>query len=278
MASKKEFDFKQEHFEKVRDMVTEHAGIVLTDAKQDMIYSRLVRRIRKTKTGDFDGYLAYLDDPANDEFTEFINSITTNLTSFFRENHHFELLKDKVLPELMERNKDSRKLRIWSAGCSTGMETYSIAMVIKEVIPDNAGWDVKILATDLDTNVLQTASDGVYEVERITGVSDQRFNTWFMQGEGDNATKAKVSKKLRSLVTFKQLNLLQPFPMSGSMDIIFCRNVIIYFDKETQAVLFEKFANTQNINSYMFIGHSETLYNVTNKYKLHKNTMYQRIQ
>lgn len=278
MAVNKEFNFSDKHFIKVRDIVTEHAGIVLSDAKQDMVYSRLVRRLRKTKNITFDDYFRYLDNPNNNEFTEFINAITTNLTSFFRENHHFELLAEKVLPELLEKNKASRKIRIWSAGCSTGMETYSIAMVVKELISDKAGWDVKILATDLDTNVLETAANGVYDIDRITGVSEQRFKTWFMQGQAENEKKVKISKQLRSMVTFKQLNLLEPFPMSGPMDIIFCRNVVIYFDKDTQRTLFKKFAATQQLNGYLFIGHSETLYNVSAQYHLLKKTMYQRVK
>ena len=274
---KKEFDFTDKHFNHIRDIVTEHSGIVLSDAKRDMIYSRLVRRLRKTGVSNFDDYCRLLENQDHEEFTYFSNAITTNLTSFFRENHHFEILAETVLPEIMERNRASKQIRVWSAGCSTGMETYSIAMVLKEVIPENQGWDVKILATDLDTEVLETASSGVYQQDRVTGVTDDRIDRWFMKGRGENSEKLKLSKELREMITFNQLNLLNPFPFKGPFDIIFCRNVVIYFDKATQKVLFDKFANIHANNSYLFIGHSETLYNVTERYKLISNTVYKKV-
>ena len=274
---KKEFDFTDKHFNDIRKIVTEHSGIVLSDAKRDMVYSRLVRRLRKTGLTNFDDYCRLLEDQNHEEFTHFSNAITTNLTSFFRENHHFEILAESVLPEIMERNKATKTIRVWSAGCSTGMETYSIAMVLKEVIPENQGWDVKILATDLDTEVLKTGSDGIYREDRVTGVSDKRINRWFMKGRAENSENLKLSKKLREIISFKQLNLLDPFPFKGPFDIIFCRNVVIYFDKPTQRVLFDKFANIHANNSYLFIGHSETLYNVTDRYKLIRNTVYKKL-
>jgi len=272
---KKEFTFTDQHFNKVRDIVTEHSGIVLTDGKRDMVYSRLVRRLRKLGMDNFDDYCDLLDDQDHEEFTHFSNAITTNLTSFFRENHHFEMLAESVLPDIMKKNKATKKIRVWSAGCSTGMETYSIAMVLKEVVPSD--WDVKILATDLDTNVLETGSNGVYRHDGVTGVSDERAARWIMRGNGANSEKVKISKQLRNMVTFNQLNLLKPFPFKGPFDIIFCRNVIIYFDKETQKVLFDKFANVQLTNAYIFIGHSETLYNVTDRYKLLQKTVYNKV-
>jgi chemotaxis protein methyltransferase CheR len=246
---KKEFDFTDIHFNHIRDIVTEHSGIVLSDAKRDMVYSRLVRRLRKTGLTNFDDYCRLLEDQDHEEFTHFSNAITTNLTSFFRENHHFEMLAESVLPDLMQRNKTSKTIRVWSAGCSTGMETYSIAMVLKEVIPERLGWDVKILATDLDTDVLETAANGIYQHDRVTGVSDARMSRWFMQGRGENSDKLKVSKELREMVAFKPLNLLDVFPFKGPFDIIFCRNVVIYFDKATQKVLFDKFANIHAHNA-----------------------------
>lgn len=274
---KKEFAFTDEHFNHIRDIVTEHSGIVLSGAKRDMVYSRLVRRLRKTGVTNFDDYCRLLENQDHEEFTHFSNAITTNLTSFFRENHHFEILADTTLPEIMLRNKASKTIRVWSAGCSTGMESYSIAMVLKEVIPENQGWDVKILATDLDTNVLETAYNGIYKEDSVTGVTDARMSRWFMRGRGENSDKLKVSKDLRNIITFNQLNLLNPFPFKGPVDIIFCRNVVIYFDKPTQRVLFDKFADIHTNDSYLFIGHSETLYNVTDRYKLIRNTVYKKI-
>ena len=272
----KEFHLSDDNFNQIREIVIKHAGIVLSDAKRDMVYSRLVRRLRRLGVENFDKYCMILEDQNHEEFTHFINAITTNLTSFFRENHHFEMLADTALPEIMQRNRLSKTIRIWSAGCSTGMETYSIAMVVKEVVPENQGWDVKILATDLDTNVIDTASKGIYEMDRVTGVSNERMARWFMRGPGEHADKVKVSKQLRDMVTFKPMNLLQPFPFKGPMDIIFCRNVVIYFDKNTQRILFDKFADIHADDSYLFIGHSETLYNVTERYKLLRNTVYKK--
>jgi len=276
-AVEKEFNFTESHFNHIREIATKHSGIVLSDAKRDMVYSRLVRRLRKTGIDNFDDYCLLLENANYEEFTHFVNAITTNLTSFFRESHHFDMLADLVLPDIMKRNKATKKIRVWSAGCSTGMETYSIAMVLKEVIPENQGWDIKILATDLDTNVIETGRNGIYKFDNVTGVSDERISRWFMRGSGENAENIKVSKKLRDLVSFKQLNLLEPFPFNGPIDIIFCRNVVIYFDKETQKLLFDKFANIHAFNSYLFIGHSETLYNVTDRYKLLRNTVYNKV-
>jgi len=278
MSKIREFHFNDKHFEKVREIVTDHSGIVLSDAKKDMVYSRLVRRLRKNNIDSFDQYCKLLENSEHEEFTHFINAITTNLTSFFRENHHFEFLANTALPLAMETNKLSKRIRIWSAGCSTGMEPYSIAMVVKEVIPEHMGWDVKILATDLDTNVLDTAAQGIYDIERVTGISEQRMNRWVKQGQGVNSDKVKVSKQLKSLIHFKQLNLLNPFPFKGPIDLIFCRNVVIYFDKDTQKVLFEKFANIHADTGFLFIGHSETLYNVSERYKLLKNTVYEKVK
>lgn len=274
---KKEFDFSDKHFNHIRNIVSEHSGIVLSDAKRYMVYSRLVRRLRKTGMSNFDDYCLLLENKNHEEFTHFSNAITTNLTSFFRENHHFDFLAESVLPKLMQRNKDSKKIRVWSAGCSTGMEAYSIAMVLKEVIPENQGWDIKILATDLDTNVLETASNGIYKQDSVTGVTDVRMTRWFMKGRAENSENVKLSRQLRDIITFKQLNLLNSFPFKGPFDIIFCRNVVIYFDKATQKVLFDKFANIHANDSYLFIGHSETLYNVTERYKLIRNTIYKKI-
>lgn len=278
MSKVREFHFTQEHFERVREIVTAHSGIVLSDAKQDMVYSRLVRRLRKNNIDNFDDYCTLMEDNEHEEFTHFINAITTNLTSFFRENHHFEFLANNALPKVMKKNKLTKRIRIWSAGCSTGMEPYSIAMVVKEVVPENMGWDVKILATDLDTNVLDTAAQGIYDIDRVTGISEQRAKRWVKQGQGANSDKVKISKHLKSLIHFKQLNLLHDFPFKGPIDLIFCRNVVIYFDKETQKILFEKFANIHADDGYLFIGHSETLYNVSERYKLLKNTVYEKIK
>jgi len=258
--------------------VSQHTGISLSDAKRDMVYSRLARRLRHLGLDNFNAYCQLLtSDTAENELGHFTNSITTNLTSFFREPHHFDYLANQLLPECMSLNKLNRRLRIWSAGCSTGEEPYSIAMTVMEHLPKNHGWDVKILATDLDTNVLETAKRAVYPEERLTGINEKRCQRWFKKGRGENAGLLQAKSALRDLVTFKQLNLMKDWPMQGTFDIIFCRNVLIYFDKPTQGVLMERFASLIAGHGRLFIGHSETLYRVTEKFKLQGQTVYRKV-
>jgi chemotaxis protein methyltransferase CheR len=257
--------------------VTAHTGIVLTDAKKDMVYSRLSKRIRKHFDGSFDAFCKAVDDGVKEEQEFLINAITTNLTAFFRENHHFEFLRDKLIPELLSQKQQSRKIRIWSAGCSTGEEPYSLAMTLSEVIPQIANWDVKILATDLDANVVQHAQEGVYTRERISGLEQTRQKRWFRLGKGDNAGMVKVKPELQELIVFKRLNLLHDWPMKGPFDVIFCRNVVIYFDKRTQSQLFERYANILTPGGHLFIGHSESLYKVSERYAALGHTVYRQL-
>ena len=181
-----------------------------------------------------------------------------------------------VVPELLHKNALSKKLRIWSAGCSTGEEPYSIAMALYESVPNIKSWDIKILATDLDTNVLDHASNGIYDYERISALSDERKKTWFLRGKGQHSGSVKVDSRLRDLITFKQLNLMGNWPMKGPFDFMFCRNVVIYFEKETQKVLFDRYANILRDNAYLFIGHSESMFKVCDRFQLLGNTIYQK--
>ncbi len=273
----REFEFNDRHFSILRKLVSEHTGIVLSDAKKELVYGRLSRRLRKLGLNSFDVYCDLLEKTDNDdEFVNFVNAVTTNLTSFFRENHHFEFLSQTVIPWLLRENASSRRIRIWSAGCSTGEEPYSVAMVLRESIPDIDNWDVRLLATDIDSSVLETASQGVYTEERINGLSKQRARRWFRRGTGEQQGNVKVSRELQNLITFKQLNLMHPLPMRGPFDIIFCRNVVIYFDKPTQRVLFDKYANIMRHDGYLFIGHSENLFQVSDRFEALGQTMYRR--
>lgn len=272
----KEFEFTDNDFQKIRKMVLEHTGICLSEIKKDMIYSRLSRRLRQLKLESFATYLDLLEPNDNDEIGNFINSVTTNLTSFFREQHHFDYLKSTALPRLMQLNSDTRKIRIWSAGCSTGEEPYSLAITVKEAIPDNLGWDVKILATDLDTNVIATGSEGVYSLERVNGLPASVLKRWFYRGKGSRSGYVRASAELRDMILFKQLNLMGQWPVNPGVDIIFCRNVVIYFDKPTQAKLFDRYANILRPDGYLFVGHSETLYKVSDRFQLLGKTIYQR--
>lgn len=271
---KREFEFTDADFSFLRHLVTEHTGIVVTESKRDMIYSRLARRLRVLGFKRFAEYCAYLRTHELEELTHLINAVTTNLTSFFREPHHFEHLAHTVVPHLLNHHADSRRIRIWSAGCSTGEEPYSIAMTLKESIPPWMDWDTRILATDLDTNVVDIGRMGVYERDRIRGVSDGRLKRFFLRGRGANQGLVRVDKELRELISFKPLNLLREWPMQGPFDVIFCRNVMIYFDKPTQQRLVERFARILAPRGFLYIGHSETLKGISDDFELVGNTIY----
>ncbi len=273
----REFSFTDKHFSRIRKFVTAHTGIVLTDAKKDMVYGRLSKRIRNQFDGSFDAFCNAVDEGDKAEQEYLVNAITTNLTAFFRENHHFEYLRDKLIPELLRQKQQSRKIRIWSAGCSTGEEPYSLAMTLREAIPGIDNWDVKILATDLDANVVQHGQDGVYTRERISGLDESRQRRWFQLGKGENEGLVKVKPELQQLIHFKRLNLLHDWPMKGPFDVIFCRNVVIYFDKQTQSELFERYANILTPGGHLFIGHSESLYKVSERFAALGHTVYRQL-
>ncbi|MDH5632755.1 MAG: protein-glutamate O-methyltransferase CheR [Gammaproteobacteria bacterium] len=275
--NERDFEFTDRDFKYIRQLVTENTGIVLGEHKRDMVYGRLVRRLKVHKIRRFSDYCDIIKSGDEQEMIELVNSLTTNLTSFFRENHHFEYLKKTVLPELMKINALTRRIRIWSAGCSTGEEPYSIAMVVNEVIPRNAGWDVRILATDLDSNVVAKASSGIYDISRVEGIDRGRTGKWMRKGRGDHAGSVMMGSELREMITFKQLNLLHDWPMKGPFDVIFCRNVVIYFDKDTQRVLFNRYADLMANHGTLFIGHSESLFKVSDRFKLIGQTMYNKV-
>jgi len=275
-TSKREFEFTDADFTCLRQLVTEHTGIVVSDNKRDMLYSRLARRLRSLGMTRFAEYCAYLRTHEQEELTNLINAVTTNLTSFFREPHHFQHLAHTVVPWLLNQNADSRRIRMWSAGCSTGEEPYSMAMTLEESIPPWLDWDVRILATDLDTNVIEQARRGVYELERIHGLGEARLKRFFLKGRGANEGLVKVDPELQAMIEFRQLNLLKDWPMKGPFDVIFCRNVMIYFDKPTQQRLVERFANLLAPRGYLYIGHSETLKDISNAFESVGNTIYRR--
>lgn len=273
-AKQREFEFTWNDFEALRKISYKHTGIVVSDEKYDMFYSRLVKRIRTLGLKNFREYCKLLEEGQGDEFDQFINSITTNLTSFFREIHHFEFLAETVLPQILRMNIAKRRVRIWSAGCSSGEEPYSLAMTVAEHIPRD--WDTKILATDLDTNVLAAAAAGVYPSDRMDGISASRSKRWLLNGKGPNQGKMRVSPDLQSMIRFKQLNLMGEWPMQGPFDFIFCRNVLIYFDKETKIKLISRYADILVEGGHLFIGHSESLYQITDRFKLIGNTIYRK--
>lgn len=273
----REFTFTRSDFEFIRETVGERTGIVLSEHKVDMVYGRLARRLRQLELNSFKDYFKYIEHENDQELVEFTNALTTNLTAFFREPHHFEFLANTGISELTKR-RDNKRLRIWSAGCSTGEEPYTIAMTLCEALPAIRSWDAKILATDLDSNVVSKAKDGIYDQERVNGISKQRLNRWFRKGRGKNAGRVKVSPDLQALITFKQLNLMHKWPMTGYFDIIFCRNVVIYFNKDTQRALFDRYADILADDGYLIVGHSETLHKVTDRFELLGKTVYKKVK
>jgi len=272
-----EFALTDEVFARIRTLVREHTGIALSDAKRQMVYGRLVRRLRALRLSSFDEYLELLERAEPLELQEFTNAITTNLTSFFREAHHFEYLAEQWVPHIAAHLPASGRVRIWSSACSTGEEAYSIAMVLRERQPQLAGADVRILATDLDSNVLAVGAAGVYPAERLSTVSKARVTEFFKPLGEAQPGMVRVSPALRQLITFKQLNLMDPWPMRGPFDVIFCRNVVIYFDLETKRALFERMAQLQPAGSILMLGHSESLYHISDRYELIGRTIYRRI-
>jgi chemotaxis protein methyltransferase CheR len=270
--NEREFNFTKYDFDRLRQLINEHTGIKLSDHKQEMLYSRLSRRLRILNLSSFSSYYKLLKSEGGEELIHFINAITTNLTAFFREPHHFQLLEQVLLPQLLAKKQVTRRLRIWSAGCASGEEAYSIAIIVKEIVP--ADWDVKILATDLDSSVLEKGKQGVYEADRMSGVSPARLKRWFKKGVWTYSKPMLVSEELQNLITFKHLNLMHGWPMRGPFDIIFCRNVVIYFDKPTQKILFERFANILDDKGYLLIGHSENLFQLSSRFRLLQQTVY----
>lgn len=263
-------------FNCLRQLISTYTGISLSEHKRDLVYGRLSKRLRAHGLTRFRDYCSLLKDDPDNELELFINAITTNLTSFFRERHHFEFITDELIHMLQQRYYTYRRLRIWSAGCSTGEEPYSLAIILRETIPDIDKLDIRILATDLDTNVVQTAACGIYPTASIVGLGSRRSRRWFLRGKGEHEGRIRAVPELRRLITFRQLNLMHDWPMRGLFDVIFCRNVVIYFDKPTKQALFERFANIMQPDSHLFIGHSETLRNITDRFELIGKTIYRR--
>jgi chemotaxis protein methyltransferase CheR len=266
----KQFELKEEDFNYIVKVVKERLGIVLGQHKRDMVYRRLYKRINELKLSSFKDYCDYLKTNA-EEIYDLANAITTNLTSFFREKHHFDHLEEHLTQIIPER----RSIRIWSAGCSNGCEPYSIAMVVYKVLSklNKRNYDIKILATDIDTNMLNFGNRGRYEVEWGEKVPEEFKKNFDVDNE-----YITVKDNIKSYVMFKRLNFLEKWPIKSKVDIIFCRNVIIYFDKQTQAQIFEGFANLLVDNAVIYIGHSENLNKVSDRFMPIGRTIYRKIK
>jgi len=274
MSSDREFVFTANDFAHVQKLIYDNAGISLSEQKNDLVYSRLAKRLRKHKIHRFDTYLQLLEDEKHPEWEEFINALTTNLTSFFRENHHFTRLSHHLKDNFSRATKD-KPVKIWCAASSTGEEPYSIAMTVASAF-GKINPPARILATDLDTKVLDKAIQGIYQLDTIEKLSAVQKERFFFRGNGKSSGQVMMRPELKSMVTFNQLNLLSDWPMKGKFDLIFCRNVMIYFDKPTQYKLLDKFSKHLNKGGLLFVGHSESFPDASHIFKLDKQTVYIR--
>lgn len=254
-------------FEFISKKVKDTLGIVLAPHKRNMVYRRLAKRVKELGYDNFTPYCKLLDQD-NNEVIFLANAITTNLTSFFREDHHFDHLFHSVKNDY----NNGGGLKIWSAGCSSGCEPYTIAMVLCEAGTPNLVRSSKILATDIDTNMLDFGSQAVYPIEMLEKIPDEYYK--YIEIEKGNF---QVIDRVKQLVHFKRLNLQEQWPMKGPFDIIFCRNVVIYFSKETQRILFNRYADYLKPGGMLYIGHSENITNLTDRFKLCGRTIYQKI-
>ncbi|MCI4663436.1 MAG: protein-glutamate O-methyltransferase [Neomegalonema sp.] len=246
-------ELTDDDFRQAAALVGQLTGIVIKEHKREMIHSRLSRRLRALGLQSYKAYLEFVQsDAGKNEIGEFINVVTTNLTSFFREDHHFQDLKNKVLAQIAAEGRS--RVRIWSSACSSGEEPYSIAMTVRESDAAQAK-DLKILATDLDTNILARASAGVYAQDRVTAIPEKMLRASTKQ-VGD---KFEFTSEVKRMITFRQLNLLTRWPFSGPFDVIFCRNVLIYFDADTKREVVNRMAQMLRPNGTLYLGHSESL-------------------
>lgn len=268
-GNNREFAFTDRDFEIVRQLIYDHAGISLNSSKQDMVYSRLARRLRATGIKSFGDYLALLERNDEKEWQAFVNSLTTNLTSFFREEYHFPLLAEHVLKQR------GRPISLWCSASSTGEEPYSMAMTMVDAFKSFTP-PVSIIASDLDTNVLDKASAGIYPIDRVEKLPDDMVRRFFTRGTGAQSGFVQVKPELRALITFRQVNLLsKDWPIRGPLDAIFCRNVMIYFDKPTQLRILERFAPLLRPDGLLFAGHSESFHHAAHLFSLRGKTVYE---
>ncbi len=270
-SNERDFEFNDRDFRRVCELIHARAGIALAPAKRDMVYGRLSRRLRSLGLRSFKDYLDQLEQHGGEEWQAFTNALTTNLTSFFREPHHF----DKLRAELQQRASQA-PLKLWSCAASTGEEPYSMAITACETFGTLTP-PVRILATDVDTQVLATASQGVYAIDRIAGLDPELKRRYFQRGSGPNEGKCRINPALRALVEFRQLNLLAPrYDVGGPFDALFCRNVMIYFDKPTQRAILSRLVDHMGDDGLLYTGHSENYLHAADLIQPCGRTLYRR--
>ena len=266
----REFEWTSADFDKVQAMIYRRAGISLHDGKHAMVYSRLSRRLRDTGFRRFSDYLSWLETHDGDEWQEFINALTTNLTSFFRENHHFE-----ILAEHLRQHGRGKRTSIWCSAASTGEEPYSIVMTAAEALGSASA--IQLTASDIDSKVLATAAAGVYRLESVKGLSPERMRHFFLRGKSGNSGMVRVKPELQSVVQFLQVNLIEDnWPFRQPFDIVFCRNVMIYFDAQTQRRVLERIHRHIVPGGLLFVGHSENFNDSRDLFTLRGKTVYER--
>lgn len=273
----REFEIKEKEFNHISSMVHELCGINLHVGKKELVKSRLSKRLRSLGINDFGEYIKYIEnDISKDEFTTMVDLLSTNLTSFYRENNHFNYVAKILIPDWNQNLKD-REIKIWSAGCSSGEEPYTLAIVVKEAGNILKSKDVKILATDISTRMLDTAKSGIYTEERLKNIPMDIRRKYFLKGSDKLSKYYSVKPDLKELIGFGRLNLLGDWPMTSRFDLIFCRNVMIYFDKPTQGKLVNRFWNILKPGGILMVGHSESLTGITHNFKYVQPTIYRKI-
>lgn len=252
-----EYPLTRKDLSDIAAMIYSDAGIALNETKASLVYSRLSKRLRQIGLRSFREYCELVGSASGaDERREMLSFLTTNFTRFFRENHHFEHLRDEVLPGLVTRAKSGGRVRIWSAGCSDGQEPYSIALTVLGMVPNAATYDIRILATDIDPKIIAQAKAGIYDEQSIETVTPAMRKQWFTKVD---ERRYQVNDQVKQLITFRELNLMAQWPFRGPFDVIFCRNVVIYFDEPTQARIWVRYADLLPPGGHLYIGHSERL-------------------
>lgn len=262
-------------FNKFSSLVYDHTGIFLKPEKKELLNARLGKRLRKCKIASFEEYFNFVqNDSSGHELIQLIDSVSTNFTSFFRENVHFDYLAGTILPAFVKDGGSECKL--WSAACSSGEEPYTLAIVLREFQAAHAGFRFAITATDISTKVLALAKRGVYGMDRMRTVPPDLLRRYFRKGKGQGEGFVKVKPELQQAITFKRFNLMGQFPWQNELDVIFCRNVMIYFNRETQKQLVEKFYRCLKPGGHLLIGHSESLTNINTKFRQVATTTYRK--
>lgn len=271
LPQEREFAWSSSDFTRVQRLIYQHAGISLHDGKHAMVYSRLSRRLRETGYASFDAYLDWLNQSNNNpEWEQFVNALTTNLTAFFRENHHFEALAQLL------KSKPTHAWKVWCSAASTGEEPYSLVMTAIESLGNQANF--KLTASDIDTKVLATAAAGVYQLDSVKNLGNERLRRFFLRGKGSNAGMARVKPELQRMIDFIQINLIhERWPFQENFDIVFCRNVMIYFDAPTQRKVLEGIHRVMKPGGSLFVGHAENFSDSKDLFILRGKTIYERV-